>query len=92
MANKTVRISALRNSNFDVTLVGAKRLPCGGHSMTIEQWQMAVQVRILQELEKLNMLLARPNFIGIPKTLREIKRCVGRIPTIARPRKPKAKK
>lgn len=92
MSNKVIRISALRNCSFDIRLIGAKALPGGGHQMTIEQWQMAAQVRILQELEKLNALLACPNFINVPKTLREIKHCVGRIPAIARPRKPKVEK
>lgn len=62
----------------------------GLHSM--EGAQLAVLQDLRDELKKLNTLLACPNFIGIPKTLRDIKRCVARIPTIARPRKPKVKK
>lgn len=91
MADKVVRVNDLRDSSFNVSLAGAKAIP-QGHTMSTEQWSFAVQVRILRELEKLNALLACPNFIGIPKSLRDIKRCVSRIPTIARPRKPKVKK
>jgi hypothetical protein len=57
-----------------------------------EAAQLAVLQDVRDELQKLNSLLACPNFIGIPKTLREIKRATNRIPTIARPRKPKVKK
>lgn len=92
MSDKVVRVSDLRHSDFNVSLPGAKVNSSGGHAMSIENWQLTVQVRILRELEKLNALLTYPNLIGIPETLREIKRCVGRIPTIARPRKPKVKK
>lgn len=57
-----------------------------------EAAQLAVLQDIRDEMQQLNRLLACPNFIGIPKTLRDIKRAVNRIPTVARPRKPKVKK
>ncbi len=61
----------------------------------VKDWQyvpIAILMDIRDELQKLNTLLACPNFPGIPQTLRDIKRATNRIPTIARPRKPKVKK
>lgn len=45
----------------------------GGHTASIESWQLAMQYAILQELTKLNELLHCSNFVKIPHTLREIK-------------------
>jgi hypothetical protein len=91
MADRKVRVNDLRDSDFNISLNGAARRTDGGHFMASEQWQLVIQVRILRELEKLNALLACPNFTGIPQSLRDIKRHTGRLPTIARPRKRKAK-
>jgi hypothetical protein len=91
MADRKVRVNDLHNSDFNISLKGAARRPDGGHFMGTEQWQLVLQVRILRELEKLNALLACPNFTGMPQTLRDIKRHTGRLPAIARPRKRNAK-
>ena len=37
----------------------------------VDRW---IQFKMLKELEALNALLSCPNFVQIPKTLREIKR------------------
>ena len=91
MADKKLRAHDLWDGELNITLSGASDVD-GSKTASIEQWQYVLQLRILKELKTLNQLLACPNFTGIPKTLREIKRATNRIPTIARPRKPKAKK
>jgi hypothetical protein len=51
--------------------------PAGNGSVeTWEQAQVAVLMDIRDELKRLNGLLACPNFIGIPATLRSIDRKV----------------
>jgi hypothetical protein len=71
---------------------GFTKLEPGRYSANLDSWSYVALVGIHEELQKLNRLLACPNFIGIPKTLREIKRATNRIPTIAKPRKARAKK
>lgn len=54
----------------------------------VQNWTQvntALLMDIRDELQRLNSLLACPNFIGIPRTLRAIAR------KLAKPRKPKAK-
>lgn len=90
MSDKKLRAHDLWDGELNISLSGA-RVDNGSKTASIEQWQYVLQLRILEELKTLNRLLACPNFIGIPKTLREIMRATNRIPTIARPRKPKVK-
>lgn len=46
----------------------------GSHSATTEKWQLVVLFGIYQELKRLNTLLHCSNFVGIPGTLRAIRK------------------
>jgi hypothetical protein len=92
MADKKLRARDLWDGDLNILLSGAHIDNNGSKTASIEQWQYVLQLRILEELKTLNRLLACPNFTGIPQTLREIKRATNRIPTIAKPRKARAKK
>ncbi len=72
MAEK--RVNDMLASALNISLPSYKKNSSGGCTMSNDDWQMVIQVRTLRELEKLNRLLACPNFIGIPQTLREIKK------------------
>ncbi len=85
MANKKFRVNDFLDSALNVSLPSCVKNFDGGHTMSNEDWQMVIQVRTLRELEKLNRLLACPNFIGIPKTLRKIAK------NTTKPRKRKVK-
>lgn len=92
MSDKTVKRVRDIRGDLNVSLPSYKSTGEGSFSLNHEDWATVHQSKILAELRTLNTLLACPNFIGIPKSLREIKRAVNRIPAIARPRKPKVKK
>lgn len=63
MVSKVIRVNDLRDSSFNLSLT-ARRNDEGGHTMASDQWQLVIHIRILRELEKLNTLLACPNFVG----------------------------
>ncbi len=85
MANKLIRVNDMLGSALNISLPSFQKNIDGGCTMSNEDWQTVIQVRILRELEKLNRLLACPNFIGIPQTLRAIKK------NTTKPRKRKVK-
>ncbi len=91
MAN-IVNVAKLLKGGLSINLSGITTEADGTHVAPTEKWQLVALVGIYKELQKLNQLLACPNFTGIPQTLRDIKRGTNRIPTIARPRKSKVKK
>lgn len=68
----SVNVRKLAQGSLAVNLSGATAQPNGSYSADLATWQYAVQYAILQEIKKLNALLACPNFIGIPQTLKRI--------------------
>lgn len=66
---KVCRVNDLANDALNISLESYKSPADGVHTLSHEDWQRVIQVRILRELKKLNALLACPNFTGIPLIL-----------------------
>ncbi len=85
MADKLTRVNDMVGNALNISLPSFQKNANGGCNMSHEDWQTIIQVRMLRELEKFNRLLACPNFVSIPQTLRSIKK------NTTKPRKRKVK-
>lgn len=52
-----VRLSKIAAGSLDVNLSDVDETAGGGHRMSVERWQLAMQYAILQELKRLNVTL-----------------------------------
>lgn len=66
MTARRMNTRDIRDTDWNVTI--------DGNSWSHDQIHMALLVDIRRELKKLNAVFACPNFLEVPRTLRDIKR------------------